>query len=339
MAPLFLERLKMKSKVLIISCEADSHVAAVKPYLESLQVDAHLLVPEKLLDTAITVNPADAQGKLVLGSDTVDLSDIGAVWFRKPGPIDVNRFAEHLSCEELDFVQAEGQEIVDGIYALLNSRFWLTNPPASRLSGRKLVQLSVAREVGFTVPRTIVTNDVRQARDFAATAKAGLAIKSLSWASVMQPAGDSVLQYGVYCRRLTSAETADGLELVSNAPTLLQEYVPKRCDLRVVAVGRKHLFSVEIDSQNGGFSSEDCRFQIQELPHRLVERPNLVEPIRRYMELMNLNFACFDFAVSSETNELVFLEANINGQWLWLERKTGAPIARAIAETLAESAQ
>jgi glutathione synthase/RimK-type ligase-like ATP-grasp enzyme len=155
----------------------------------------------------------------------------------------------------------------------------------------------------------------------------------------MQPAGDSVVQYGVYCRRLTGAEITDGLDLVSNAPTLLQEYIPKRCDLRVVAVGRKHLFPVEIDSQRGGFSSEDCRFQIRELPHRLVETPNLVEPIHRYMAAMNLHFACFDFAVSSETGEPCFLEANINGQWLWLEKETGAPIAKAIAETLAEEAR
>jgi len=107
----------------------------------------------------------------------------------------------------------------------------------------------------------------------------------------------------------------------------------------VVAVGRDHLFPVEIDSQRNADSAEDCRFHIRHLPHRLVDAPHLISPIRRYLDKMGLRFACFDFALSKSTGEPVFLEANTNGQWLWLEKETGAPIAKAIAETLATNAR
>ena len=53
------------------------------------------------------------------------------------------------------------------------------------------------------------------------------------------------------------------------------------------------------------------------------------------MDRMHLEFGCFDFAMSKETGEPVFLECNPNGQWLWLEKETGAPISRAIATSLA----
>ena len=324
----------MKRALLIISCQDDCHVDAVRPHLRSLGTEAHLLVPERLLGSSLSLDPANRRGVLHVDGDNVGLDSIGGVWFRKPEPVEVAQFLPNLSRDELDFVQAEGQEVLDGLYALLADRFWLTNPPAYRLAGRKLLQLAIAQEVGFTVPRSIVTSDVRQAMEFAATVNWDIAIKSLSWASAFRSSGEEVVQYGVYCRRLTRQEAEAGLSHVRYAPTLLQEYIPKACDLRVVAVGRDHLFPVEIDSQSNEFSAEDCRIHIRELPHRLIDAPHLVAPIHRYMDRMGLQFACFDFAVSSVTGQAVFLEANVNGQWLWMEKETGAPISRAIAGVL-----
>lgn len=51
------------------------------------------------------------------------------------------------------------------------------------------------------------------------------------------------------------------------------------------------------------------------------------------MRAFELNFACFDIAVT-KTNEAVFFECNPNGQWLWVENLTGLPIGKAIADEL-----
>ncbi len=320
--------------ILIITCEGDRHVPTVEEHLKKQGVRCYTLATEGFLKTGITISPTEREGIIRLHDTTLRLADIGAVWYRKPEPVNVAHFQPRLTDDELDFVQAEAQEALDGLYALLGDRFWLTTPPLKRSAARKLLQLAVAREVGFKVPRTIFTNDPDRAMQFASAVGWELAIKAMSWASVMKPDGEAITQYGIYTRKLTEEEARAGLHLVKHSPAMLQEYVPKRADLRVVCVGPDHLFPIEIMSQNGSFSNEDCRFHIRDLPHQLVDRPSLIGPIRRYMDRMDMHFACFDFAVSQETGEDVFLEANPNGQWAWLEKDTGALISQAIADVL-----
>ena len=58
--------------------------------------------------------------------------------------------------------------------------------------------------------------------------------------------------------------------------------------------------------------------------------------MRDYMRELSLNFACFDFIVPMQ-GDPVFLEANANGQFAWVENLTGLPIAKAIANELMSS--
>jgi glutathione synthase/RimK-type ligase-like ATP-grasp enzyme len=46
---------------------------------------------------------------------------------------------------------------------------------------------------------------------------------------------------------------------------------------------------------------------------------------------LGLNFAAYDFIVTPN-EEFYFLEVNPGGQWLWLEKKTGLEISKALAE-------
>lgn len=51
------------------------------------------------------------------------------------------------------------------------------------------------------------------------------------------------------------------------------------------------------------------------------------------MRELDLSFGALDFLVTS-SGDWVFLEINPNGQWAWIEDKTGLPIAAAIADAL-----
>jgi glutathione synthase/RimK-type ligase-like ATP-grasp enzyme len=53
------------------------------------------------------------------------------------------------------------------------------------------------------------------------------------------------------------------------------------------------------------------------------------------MDGLGLNYGAFDFVVTPD-GDWVMLECNPAGQWLWLERETGIPIAAALAEFLTE---
>jgi hypothetical protein len=75
------------------------------------------------------------------------------------------------------------------------------------------------------------------------------------------------------------------------------------------------------------------------LKHSAIDTPAIVtQRIRQYLKEMNLTSGSFDFGVTTE-GEWVFFECNPNGQWLWLELKTGIELARDVAAVLVECHQ
>jgi glutathione synthase/RimK-type ligase-like ATP-grasp enzyme len=54
---------------------------------------------------------------------------------------------------------------------------------------------------------------------------------------------------------------------------------------------------------------------------------------RRLMQRLGLYFGAADFLVDADDRH-IFLELNPAGEWGWLQRDLGFPIAEAIAETL-----
>jgi glutathione synthase/RimK-type ligase-like ATP-grasp enzyme len=119
---------------------------------------------------------------------------------------------------------------------------------------------------------------------------------------------------------------------VGAMPTLFQEFVEKRCELRITCVG-KRVFACCIEPRDGDVTADDYRFDTKNLTHTPYECPELHEKLHAYMEIFGLNFACFDIIIS-KTDEVIFLECNANGQWHWVEALTGLPIGEAIADVL-----
>ena len=120
-------------------------------------------------------------------------------------------------------------------------------------------------------------------------------------------------------------------------PVLLQRYINKRCDWRVTVVDDR-VFACRIQSQANPQYAVDMRKGLADLGmlHELAELPDGVEErciamVRR----LSLRFGAIDL-VEDEDGRIWFLEINPNGQWAWIEDRTGAPLARTIAEALLE---
>jgi len=60
---------------------------------------------------------------------------------------------------------------------------------------------------------------------------------------------------------------------------------------------------------------------------------NVAEKCLLMNQQLDLNFGAYDFAYSKE-GEYVFLEINPNGQWGFVEDKTGLPLSKAMAKLL-----
>lgn len=316
--------------ILIITGQQDGHVGPVSKHLDSAGVPwIRLNVENFATNVEVDIAPGSGTGRLWLKDSRKEarLEEIGAVWYRKPEPIAVKHF--DLDSGALEYIEAEFTEIVLGLYALLSRAYWINNPFNTRIAHRKLLQLKVTSDVGFDIPRTVVTNRPEVALDFSRRATGDLAIKSLGAISVMQDQGDGAVQYGIFTRRISSPELFEFKDKIGFMPTLFQDFIRKKSELRITCVGN-HVFACRIQTRADDISADDYRFCTTSLLHTAVERPDLTGRMFACMDAFGLNFAAFDF-IESETGETIFLECNCNGQWFWVEQRTGQLIGEAIA--------
>jgi len=319
--------------ILILTSKLDSHVGAVTRHLDASGAPWVRINTEDLpRNVVLEIEPACGAGtvKILDSGREFSLSEVSAIWHRKPDPVDLSHFT--LEPAECDYVEAEFNEVLHGLYALLRERYWINNPLTTRLAHRKLLQLRTAALSGFAVPRTIVTNIPSRASAFAAKAES-LALKSLGALSVTRVDEQKEIHHGLFTRRINAAELDGHIDKVRHMPTQLQEFIPKRAELRITCVGDQY-FACRIVVEGNAAAAEDHRFVTKELPHQPIECPAaLREPIRRYLDSFGLNFGCFDVA-ETYSGDYVFFECNPNGQWLWVEELAGLPIGRAVANLL-----
>lgn len=217
---------------------------------------------------------------------------------------------------------------------LADARRALGQPPnANLLAGSKPEQLRRAAGAGFDVPPTLVTNDAARLRDFAAEHDGTLVCKPLYDGWIPGTSEDRVF----WTSRFEAAGT-EALDDLADEPYLFQALVPKRYDVRVTVIG-KEAFAVAIDSQDDAVSEIDWRRgDVAELGHRAEELPAGLE--RRCVDLVagyDLAFGAIDLARRPDGG-YTFFELNPNGQWAWLEQRTGLPLRSRLADLLLERA-
>jgi glutathione synthase/RimK-type ligase-like ATP-grasp enzyme len=322
--------------ILVITSKKDSHVGAVSRHFDYAGVPwVRLNTEDFAVNTEVTVSPADGSGTIFVRDSgrTVRIEEVRAVWFRKPEPVNVLHFSD-MEAGALDYVDAEFGELLLNLYSLLSHVHWINDPFSTRIAHRKMLQLRTAAQVGFTTPRTLITNNPEAALAFAEGLRGDIAIKSLGAITVTEPpSGDgSAVQYGLFTRRVTLAELKSVKNTIHHLPTAFQEFLEKRYEIRISCVGSR-CFACRIEPRGGDLTADDYRFDTRGLIHTPQECPELEEKLRAYMQAFGLNFGCFDILVT-KAGEPVFLECNANGQFQWIEKMTGLPIAEAVAQQL-----
>ncbi|WP_431726938.1 ATP-grasp ribosomal peptide maturase [Verrucosispora sp. TAA-831] len=248
-------------------------------------------------------------GHLRTDRRTVDVADVACAWWRRPTPITVPAEVPHA-----EWVRAEAVAGLRGVLAVLP---WLNHPDDIRAAEHKPLQLATAAQVGFSVPATLLTNDPAEARAFA-QAHGPIIYKSLTIGILGE---DKV----IYARSVDPATLDDGVAVTAH---LFQQQVEKAHELRVTVVdGNVFTARIEAMTEKGRADYHNLRYSADTLPEAVADK------VRRFLTLRRLRFAALDFVVTPD-GEHVFLEANPNGQWAWIEHETGSPIAAAIADAL-----
>jgi MvdD family ATP-grasp ribosomal peptide maturase len=267
--------------------------------------------------------------RLTLTNDEgeLNLREVEAIWHRRLNygaklPATLDKQLRHASLGE---TRAAAQGMLSSLKA-----FRMDAVQHIRHAENKQLQLQVARELGLEIPRTLTTNDPPAVHAFAAECESGIVTKMLSSFAVYEEGRELV----VFTNPVKPEDLAD-LSGLSLCPMTFQEMIPKAVELRVTVVGRR-VMSASIDSQASERAAHDWRrdglrmiedWQPYDLPREVEEK------ILRLMDYFVLNYGAIDIIVTPDGRH-VFLEINPVGEFFWLERCPGLPIAESIADVL-----
>ncbi|MDI3423734.1 ATP-grasp ribosomal peptide maturase [Streptomyces luteolus] len=250
-------------------------------------------------------------GELDNGHRTLDLADVRSVYFRRPEEF---RLPDSMSEAERRFAAAQSRAGFVGVAVALPC-LWINHPARDLDANHKPWQLAVARCLGLEPPRSIITNNPYVAREFATQICGPVITKSLG-APV-----DTVI--------VDPAELDDSVRLCAH---LFQEWIDKAHEVRLTVVGGR-FFAVEIHAGSAE-TRIDWRTDYDSLTYEPTTVPDRVRhAVTAFMRHFGLVFGAFDFIVTP-SGRWRFLEVNPNGQWSWIEHRTGVPISHAIAELL-----
>lgn len=322
----------MRDTVLVLTNSADgTHSDIVINKLENIGVNVFRCDVDRLAKGELTIKFVANQD--VFGFEMLDTNkkfsstDLKSIWYRRPNRLN-SPVADPV---QRKYAEMEMSQFLEGLWAAtIGEVFWLSNPVNLERARKKVLQLKIARELGFTVPHTIVTNDPEQVRKFFESCDKRIVFKAIHHEMLDYENKSFNIQ-----TTLIDHKHLSRLDLVKKQPSLFQEFIDKEYELRVTVVGDA-IFPVKIDSQEYSETAVDWRNPdfIQKLRYTPVNLPQeLVDRCHSMVRALGLAFGAFDFAVDKK-GACYFLEVNPNGQWYWLEDLTGALISDAIVATL-----
>ena len=259
----------------------------------------------------------------------IDLREVKSVYYRRP--ILPNIGILSLNKSELDFVTKETAFLLEGLYKILKNKFWISPVFSIREAENKIYQLTVAKELGFKVPSSLISTIENEAKNFISNKDYDCIVKPIKSGLIADPDNPKI----VFTSRLRKDQLGS-LARIGKCPTYFQERIEKQADIRVTIVGEK-AFSAKINSQFLEETKTDWR---KGPSHELsYERFELTKELQiksiNLVNLLNLNFGALDF-VLDKSGELIFLEINPNGQWVWIEERLGLKISEELIKLLVE---
>jgi len=303
--------------ILIPTIPDDMHAAAVACVLQRL---GHRAIRWRCADFpeqgTISVEPG-ADGRAA-----VDVSDSAGPLHAPPADVFSNRriappvVGRGLHDADRRYALRESAILLAGALDLASRGSFAVNPiGAATRAENKVLQLVEARELGFRLPATLVSNDPARIRAFLREHRAGgtvfKAFRPVTWESDDRYAS-------LYTSRVTEQMLPDD-PLLRAGPGIYQAYVPKASELRVTCMGDE-LLAARLDSQSTAHGRTDWRLadvrDLSVMP--AVLPPDLQQRCRALLQRLGLVFGCIDLIVTP-AGEYVFLEVNQMGQFLWVE--------------------
>lgn len=314
---------------LIVTNQRDITSDFIVQEMQRRRLRYHRLNTETIPQYSVAFDPTSESIVLTCGSLTFDIGGIRAAYFRRPEQPADNLLVSDLA--EREYCTAEWNAVLKSIYLLIGQR-WLSHPSDILLAEDKPRQLRLAKQVGLISPSTLITSNFELARAFVSD---GHCVGKPMKHALLDGVGNNRV---IFTNRMDKLSPQDQAAIAA-CPVIFQREVPKQFDIRVTVVG-EHVFSVAIHSQSSPETTVDWRRGSNPtLEHEIITLPEeLNAACVALVKKQNLRFGAIDLVLSTE-GQYFFLECNPNGQWAWIENRTGLPIAAAIVDELQGIAQ
>lgn len=202
----------------------------------------------------------------------------------------------------------------------IDGAVWINNPTSTFHAENKIIQLKIARQIGFEIPETYILNNVSELPE-----DNEYIIKSLDTA---------IFSFGtqegfVYTNNTSYSELS--VSNLSIAPVVVQKNLSPKIDLRVTVVGQD-VYAVKI-LINGEGVQGDWRKLKDKVSFVPIQLPvNEMEKCIKLVQGLDLLYGAIDLVLYE--NEYFFIEINPTGEWAWLVDSANQKIHKSICNYL-----
>lgn len=313
-------------RILVISASYDPHADALSEKLCARNVEVERFNIDQL--------PHQKWANLRISNDSVEITlpdvdtNVDAVYYRRLAMIRGHGLWRHIPESTRQFAVAEAEATLFGICHSLTDRPWVNHFAGLETHVNKPAGLMIARDVGMSIPDTVITNDPDVVEEFFEKHDGNIIFKAASMNAVHMTEAYSALFYTSRVKR----EHLLRRDLISALPGIYQAEVKRKDELRITVIdGVLFVARVipanpnQVDWRRG--MGAGLRFEQAVLPD------DFARMIFDFMDKAGLRYGAIDVIVTPD-GEYVFLEVNPQGAYLWLERELGLPITEAIASAL-----
>ena len=315
----------MMSLILLIGEKTDPHIKAICSNLT--EYDEQFVVLDKINFSdyfSVTFEDGNFESKINIDNKLILNSEIKSVWNSTAlKVIGKNK----LSIASQKFANVEWTEGINSLWKSLDT-FWVNNPANIISSANRIYQLDIANKVGLVSPKTLITNNPDDLRQFYDDCNGEIISKTLG-SSEGLPEGKMIFTNKISDIHLKNIEN------LRYAPTMFQRYIPKKTELRITMIDSK-IHTVEIYSQKSETTKHDWRHydDFKKTPYiPITLDDNVYKKLKNLMKNLGLVYGAIDM-IKTPDDELIFLEVNANGRWYWIQELTKIDIAKDIALAL-----
>jgi len=312
--------------VLIICPFGNEEVEAV---VEFLKKSEYFILYTNAIHSRYEINIYAEDKRFTIYDETtkikVDSAQLNSLWLARFEQV----YEEGFAAEDtlMTFTSREYFSIINGMIAIceLNINKVVNDPDTTNYAGDKIRQMAVAAELGFEIPKQIVTN---RKEFFLRSSWQHNAIYKPIHSSNLHYDSENLTEYMAYPLIITE-EILDDIKTgeLDIRVSWFQQKLEKEIEYRVVVFGSR-VYAFKIIGEHGF----DWRGYMPNIDFVLETDFELSDKCLNFCDRLNITLGAFDFIKTTEG--IYFIECNPPGYFIFCDPESKTGMVKAFAEYL-----